>query len=406
MLNLTTEKTQTATVMHFVRSVGQHVENTKPAETKQRQMPVEPQKRLTEGSRSIERQSVGFHVEKYNKTIRPQTKKSKLVDRRKFYRKEFKFKETKLPMTKNQNFSKTIESNLLAMNKSTKNNLTSDGSSNNVGNETSNGDCSDVKSSKNIEIRYVIPSNSSLKRTIVESKHFQRLGFVVPQPIADLMFQSEKIDEISEKIRPIVEKFHLTFSCLTPIEFSLLKTNFDRFEELLVEATSVVRWADFGCFQFVENLGKELEKIDSILKEIRKIFSEIDEHRQTIRTALLDPIVESRNFESCRNYFSSLDKQRTEILFRLKRRYELIGCLLIKIELFIFSTSTGKHSQSSTLFFSRKNEFFRRTFSEFSATSLRILGRRNFFGARRIRHEKSLFVHRSNVQLFDDRFHC
>ena len=49
---------------------------------------------------------------------------------------------------------------------------------------------------------------------------------------------------------------------------------------------------------------------------------------------------------TCREYFDFLDNKRKEIVSSLKRRYDLIGPLLIKIETIVFGTSTGKHRNS------------------------------------------------------------
>lgn len=49
---------------------------------------------------------------------------------------------------------------------------------------------------------------------------------------------------------------------------------------------------------------------------------------------------------TCREYFEYLEKKRQEIISSLKRRYDLIGPLLIKIEALVFGTSTGKHQNS------------------------------------------------------------
>lgn len=50
---------------------------------------------------------------------------------------------------------------------------------------------------------------------------------------------------------------------------------------------------------------------------------------------------------SCRAYFEFLDGKRQEIALSLKRRYELIGPLLTKVEALVFGTNTGKHQKSN-----------------------------------------------------------
>jgi dynein heavy chain len=52
---------------------------------------------------------------------------------------------------------------------------------------------------------------------------------------------------------------------------------------------------------------------------------------------------------TCREYFEFLETKRQEIVSSLKRRYDLIGPLLIKIESLVFGTSTGKHRNSKSI---------------------------------------------------------
>lgn len=53
---------------------------------------------------------------------------------------------------------------------------------------------------------------------------------------------------------------------------------------------------------------------------------------------------------TCREYFQFLETKRKEVLQSLKRRYELIGPLLTKIEALVFGTNTGKHKNSKKFF--------------------------------------------------------
>lgn len=50
---------------------------------------------------------------------------------------------------------------------------------------------------------------------------------------------------------------------------------------------------------------------------------------------------------TCREYFQYIETKRKEIIASLKRRYELIGPLLTKIESLVFGTNTGKHQNST-----------------------------------------------------------
>jgi hypothetical protein len=54
---------------------------------------------------------------------------------------------------------------------------------------------------------------------------------------------------------------------------------------------------------------------------------------------------------TCREYFEFLEVKRKEIILSLKRRYELIGPLLTKIEALVFGTNTGKHKNSKLILF-------------------------------------------------------
>ena len=218
-----------------------------------------------------------------------------------------------------------------------------------------------------IEIRYLIPSHTELKQCLIECSHLERLGFHLPESIVQTTFQYEKFEHLSEQLRSMLEDYHLTMASLDTIEISLLQSHLEELQRAIQPGTSRISLGDIGNLDYVEQCQKQLEQLHSILNQIRKICADIREHLETVRFCTIDPLVprtndgqaclllDERMFRlprlgslfACRAYFEFLDGKRQEIASSLKRRYELMGPLLTKVEALVFGSNTGKHPKSN-----------------------------------------------------------
>jgi dynein heavy chain len=217
-----------------------------------------------------------------------------------------------------------------------------------------------------IEIKYLINSNSNFQEAVIECSYLEKLGFNLLESLIQITLQYPKYEQLSTELRSMLEDYHLTLSSLDTIEVSLLHSYLDRIQKTIQPGTSRISFGELGTMEYVNQCKKQLEELHSILNQIRNISTDIREHLESFRFCVIDPIVPKHddgkiNFHvivlnisffcigslfTCREYFEFLENKRKEIGSSLKRRYDLIGPLLIKIEALVFGTSTGKHQNS------------------------------------------------------------
>lgn len=201
-----------------------------------------------------------------------------------------------------------------------------------------------------IQLRYLINYNANLKEALTECSHLEKLGFHLPESLVEITLQFPKFEDLSNELHSMLEVYHLTLASLDVNEISLLHSHLEQLERIIRPATSRISFGELGTFDFVQQCKEKLAELHSILNQLRNITTNIQEHLETFRLCVLDPIVpkqENGALYPCREYFDYLEKKRKEIISSLKRRYDLIGPLLIKIEALVFGTSTGKHPDSN-----------------------------------------------------------
>jgi len=211
-----------------------------------------------------------------------------------------------------------------------------------------------------IEIKYLINYHSNLKESLIECYYFDKLGFNLPETIIQITLQYSKFEQLSIELYSMLEDYHLTLSSLDTIEVSLLQFYIDQLQKIIKPGISRISFGEIGTFDYVKQCKKQLEQLHSILNQIRKISIDIQEHLDSFRFCIIDPKHDHEQISlfNCREYFKYLENKRKEIILNLKRRYDLIGPLLIKIEALVFGSSTGKHKYMHSFYAYWEHEIF------------------------------------------------
>lgn len=142
-----------------------------------------------------------------------------------------------------------------------------------------------------IEIKYLINYDSNFKESLIECAYLEKLGYHLPESILQIIFQYSKIEQLSTELRLMLEDYHFTLASLSTIEVSLLRSFLEQMREKIEPGVSRISWGELGTMDYVNQCRKQLEEFHSILNQIRKISEDIEEHLQSIRLCVIDPIV-------------------------------------------------------------------------------------------------------------------
>ncbi|CAF0910630.1 unnamed protein product [Adineta ricciae] len=214
---------------------------------------------------------------------------------------------------------------------------------------------------KKIEIKYLINYDADFKESLIECYNLEKLGFVLPESIRQTTLQYPRFEQLSKELRLMLEDYHLTLASLDTIEVSLLQSHLDQLQTSIKPGTSRISFGEIGTIDYIKECRNHLEQLHSILNQIRKISSDIREHLDSFRLCIIDPVVprhEDGSLLTCREYFGYLERKRKEIIANLKRRFELIGPILTKIESLVFGTNTGKHKNMRSFYIYWEHEIF------------------------------------------------
>jgi hypothetical protein len=142
-----------------------------------------------------------------------------------------------------------------------------------------------------IEIKYLINYDSNLKESLNECSYLEKLGFNLPESILQTTLQYSKFEKLLNELHLMLEDYHLTISSLDTIEVSLLQSYLDQLQKLIKQGTSRISFGEIGTIDYVNQCKKQLEQLHSILNEIRRISTDIQEHLESFRFCIIDPIV-------------------------------------------------------------------------------------------------------------------
>ncbi|CAF4603128.1 unnamed protein product, partial [Rotaria sp. Silwood2] len=167
-----------------------------------------------------------------------------------------------------------------------------------------------IGTKKKIEIKYLINYDSNLKESLIECYYLEKLGFNLPESIIQIKLQYSNYEQLSNELCLMFEDYHLTIPSPDSVEVSLLQSYIDHIQIIIKPGTSRISFGEIG----------------SLL--------------------------------TCREYFEFLENKRKEIILSLKRRYELIGPLLTKVEALVFGTNTEKHKSMHPFYTYWEHEIF------------------------------------------------
>ncbi|CAF1262776.1 unnamed protein product, partial [Didymodactylos carnosus] len=212
-----------------------------------------------------------------------------------------------------------------------------------------------------IEIKYLVCYDPDLKESLTECKYLETLGYELPDIVQQTTLQHSKFENLSNQLRIMLEDYHLLLASLDTTEVSLLETHLDQLQTALKPGASRISWGEVSASEYVQLCQTHLNRLHSLLNQIRKNSADIQEHLQSFRTCAIDPVVprhDDGTLYNCRDYFEFIESKRKEIINGLKRRYELIGPLITKVEALVFNTSTGRHKNMRSFYAYWEQEIF------------------------------------------------
>jgi hypothetical protein len=144
---------------------------------------------------------------------------------------------------------------------------------------------------KPIEVRYRIALPMRLKQSLIECVYLEKQGVDVPESIIRIALQSDRFESMTDRLRSMLDDYHLTIASLDTNEVSLVQDDLEQLQQTIQSGLTRITWGALGHRDYLEQCQQQLNKLHSILNQIRKISTDIREHIDSIRSCTIDPIV-------------------------------------------------------------------------------------------------------------------
>ncbi|XP_064612357.1 LOW QUALITY PROTEIN: dynein axonemal heavy chain 10-like [Liolophura sinensis] len=196
-------------------------------------------------------------------------------------------------------------------------------------------------------VKYVVDFDPQLKEIISETRHFEQLGFSVPELARNVALQEEKFICYVESLRLMLKKYHHLLGSLDNAEAQLLEDQMRELRRVIRPGSKRLNWNSLGISDFCTKCDTAISKFESLVNQIQKNAKDINQRLQMLESADLFkwPIYMPKcpdKLPTCKDFFETIEKERAKDFEILARKYRAIGPLLTKMEGLVVHTNTGK----------------------------------------------------------------
>ena len=181
-----------------------------------------------------------------------------------------------------------------------------------------------------------------LKEIIKEAKYLDKMGFGIPEAAMNIALQEDKYYNLVEDLNSMIRNLKNLVGPLDSAERKLLQAQLNEMRRVLKPGLSRLNWNSLGIPEFIHKCNQEINKVASLVNQIRKNSSNISHIVDQIAQAALvkepapDEVLESSEF------FEINSQHRTNLVDSLVQKYKSITPLLIKMESLVANTNTGR----------------------------------------------------------------
>ncbi|XP_055373636.1 dynein axonemal heavy chain 10 [Condylostylus longicornis] len=207
-----------------------------------------------------------------------------------------------------------------------------------------------------MEMHFQVNFSREIFDVMFEGQQFEHLGFQLPGALRTAIMRKQLLFEDFEAVTKIVDKYNSIIENLSLSEVDLLRDHLYEIEKAIQAGVGRYTWQSFNIKKFCNNISILLRKLSSVVTTINNIrmdirsrieqiqgfnLFEIDEPKEIKEKLSPNQIVGGENTDDG-DYFIKLNKTRNEKSCRMKKCYESIGPVLIKLESLLLGTFTGR----------------------------------------------------------------
>jgi dynein heavy chain len=195
---------------------------------------------------------------------------------------------------------------------------------------------------------YRVSFSHELKMIIKETRYLDKLGFRVPESALNVTLQESKYQDIIRSLNSKLHEYDHVMSTLKPIEKQLLKTSIDDLNTTIKIGFYPLNWTSQRIHAYIEDLNLALVRFGSVVSQVHKNASMIDDVISKISSTLL---LQGNDFRQAdgtlqavdiSEFYELMETRRVSRLEALVSEYVTIGeSFLMKVEEVVAKTATG-----------------------------------------------------------------
>jgi dynein heavy chain len=181
-----------------------------------------------------------------------------------------------------------------------------------------------------------------LSEIIKESRYLDRMGFVIPEAALNVALQEEKYYNLVESLQAMLNNLYSVVDLLNDAEKKLLAANLNEIRRIIKPGLSRLNWNSLGIPEYLVKCNQEINKVSSLVNQIRKNSSNIKHIIDQISQCILVKEPSEDEIMDVIEFFDMNNKHRAQCVESLVQKYNSIGPLLIKMESLVANTNTGR----------------------------------------------------------------
>ena len=195
---------------------------------------------------------------------------------------------------------------------------------------------------------YRVNFSHELKMIIKESRYLDKLGFRIPESALNATLQESKYSQMSYSLNAQLRSYDIIMESLKPIEKILLKNHINDLNNTIKTGFCPLNWTSQRIPQYIEDLQHALLKFSSVVSQVHKNASMVEEIVSKLSKTLL---VQGRDFLhsdgtnlslDISEFYEIVEVRRITRLDILVEEYKSIGeSFLMKVEEVVVKTATG-----------------------------------------------------------------
>lgn len=187
-----------------------------------------------------------------------------------------------------------------------------------------------------------------LKMIMKESRYLDKLGFQIPESALNVTLQESKYQEIVKSLDSKLRDYDAILMSLTPITKQLLKSHIDDLNTAIKAGFYPLNWTSQRIPAYIEDLNLALVRFSSVVSQVLKNASMIEDILTKISSTLLIQGKDLRQSDGSlqpldiSEFYEIMETRRVARLEALVDEFNMIGeSFLMKVEEVVAKTASG-----------------------------------------------------------------